>query len=438
MGDPRAADSQVPGSGTLQPWLAVNGSYDSYLDSPSGYSQSVYRSVNVSGGLSATKSFHRTSLIFGYGGSGSDYLGRSAGVQSDWRSSNVGALAVSTQATRRLTLDLSEVGGAANGGFGAAAAGLQSGGLGVLGSMGVAGRFLFGGGAVPGGSTNGPDPLQNNLVDADYYLQMSYFSSTSANAGILLTNRTMLNFGGSASFVRRDGRGYSDANSLNANATLSTQLSRRFSVFLGYSFDKIEFVQSIGDTYIQGGFAGMRYRLAPHDEVSLSVNDSYVDTKFVTTIALPPDIAALLGVASITSVNGSSRSYLGGRLSYTHSFQHGGFNIACNSMIAPGNDLILLARSEGCTVSLSRSLTPRFSVTGIGGLRRLNGMSQAGSRYDIANGGLVFAYRIFRGVSFTTGANYRAAEIKPSSQQTTDVVATAGLYWSPREGVHIF
>ena len=123
---------------------------------------------------------------------------------------------------------------------------------------------------------------------------------------------------------------------------------------------------------------------------------------------------------------------------YNHAFQRGGFDITCSSMVAPGNDLILLARSQGCTVSLSRSLGPRFSVAGLGGIRRLVGMSQSGSRYDVANGGMVFSYRIFRGLSLTAGANYRASDIRPSTQKLPGVVANAGLYWSPRDGVHLF
>lgn len=440
MRDPRTTNTQGPGAGVgaFQPWLAANGSYDTYLDQPASYQGSIRRALSLSGGLSAAKSFHRTFMVFGYSGSGTDYLGRASGTKAGWRSSNVLNFAVSSQVTHRLTLDFSQVGGAANGGFGSAAAGLQSGGLGLLGSMGVASGFLFGGSTGLGGLSTGFNPLQNNLVDADFYQQMTYFSSTSGSAGFLLSSHTMLNIGGTGSFIRRAGRSFSDANIVGANATLSTQLSRRFSTFLGYSFNKIDFVKSIGNTYIQGGFAGIKYTLSPHDVLSLAVSDSYVETKFAATVALPPDIAALLGVAYITTVNSTSRSYVGGKFSFNHSYRRGGFDLACNSMLAPGNDLILLARTEGCTVSLSRSLTPRLSVTGLGGLRRLSGLSQSGSRYDVANGGLLFSYRIFRGLSFTVGANYRATEIRPSSQQVTDVAGNAGLYWSPREGIHLF
>jgi hypothetical protein len=107
-------------------------------------------------------------------------------------------------------------------------------------------------------------------------------------------------------------------------------------------------------------------------------------------------------------------------------------------MVAPGNDLILMARSEGCTVTLSRSLTERLTVSGLGGLRRLNGISQTGMRYDVANGGLVFSYRIYRGLSLTAGANYRATDVRPASTTTTGVSADGGLYWTPNEGVRLF
>jgi hypothetical protein len=433
MRDPRNSDAQGPGAAVIQPWLAVTGSYDTYLDQPSTPQGSLYRSISPSGGLSATKSFRRTVMVLGYAGSGTDFLGRSAGTREGWTSSNVLNLSVSSQVARRLTLDFSELGGAANGGFGSGGAGLDSGGLGMLGSSGVAGGLLYGGNAG-----SGSNPLQNNLVDAEFYHQMTYFSSTSAGAGFLLSKRTMLNISGTASFIRRAGRSYSDSNMAGANAMLSTMFSRRFSVFLGYSFNQIDFVQSIGSTNIQGGFAGIKYTLAQHDQLSLSVNDSYVDSSFTSTVALPPDVGALLGGSPSTNVRSAHRSYVGGRLSYNHAFQRGGLGLSCESTIAPGNDLILLARTQGCTVTLSRSLTPNFSITGLGGLRRLTGLAQAGSRYETANGGLMFSYRLYRGFSLTAGAIYQVSEIRPSAQTTSNVTATAGLYWSPHEGINLF
>jgi hypothetical protein len=438
MRDPRVADSQgSAGAGAIQPWLAVDGVYDTYLEEPDSTLGSVRRSISLSGGLSAAKSFQRTYMVLGYFGSGTDYMGRSAGIREGWLSSNVATFAVSSQLMHRVTLDFSESGGAANGGFGAAAAGLQS-GSGVLGSVGLSSGLLFGGSAGLTGSSTGLNPLENGLVDADYYQQMVYFSSTAGSAGFLLSNRTMLNIGGTAAFIRRDGNTFSDSNIAGANAMLSTRLSRRFATFVGYQFTGIDFIHSIGKTYVQGGFAGIQYSLTARDEFSLSVSDSYLDSKTSSTVTLPADVAALLGVTVTTTVNSTDRSFIGGRLTYKHSFQRGGFDLSCVSMVAPGNDLILMARSEGCTVTLSRSLTERLSVSGLGGLRRLSGISQSGMRYDVADGGLVFSYRIYRGLSLTAGANYMATQVQPSSQSTNQVSANGGLYWTPNEGVRLF
>ena len=439
MRDPRVADQQgSSGGGAFQPWLAVDGVYDTYLDAPADTLGDVRRAVSISGGLSAAKAFHRTYIILGYSGAGTDYLGRSAGIREGWKSSNVATLAVSSQVSHRVTLDFSESGGAADGGFGAASAGLQSGGLGLLGSIGLSSGFLFGGSTGVGGSSTGLNPLDNGLVDADFYQQMAYFSSTSASAGFLLSNRTMLNIGGTASFIRRPDSPYSDSNIPGANAMLSTRFSRRFAAFLGYQFTEMDFIHSVGKMNVQGGFVGIEYSLSARDQFSISVSDTYLDSKSISVVTLPPDVAALLGVASTTTVNSISRTFVGGRLTYNHSFQRGGFDLSCTSMVAPGNDLILVARSEGCTAILSRSLTERFSVAAIAGLRRLDGISQAGSRYDVANGGLMFSYRIFRGLSLTAGGNYRASELQPSSQTINEVTAHGGLAWSPQEGVHLF
>jgi|GEM_PF-2768890 len=434
MRDPRTADQLGSLVNSFDPWLAVSGSYDTTLDQPAGTTGSIRRALALSGGLSAMRSFQRTVLAFDYSGSGVDYLGHNG---RGWLGSNVASLAVSSQVSRRWTLDLSEVGGAANGGFGATAAGLQ-GGLGVLGSLGVSGGYLSGAGLGLAAVSGGLGALSNGLVDADYYQRMAYFSSTSANAGVLLTDHTMLNFGGGGSFVRREGSGITDSNSGAANVMLSTQMTRTLVGYAGYTFEQVSFVEGSRNADVQGGFAGLRFDLSPHDQLALSASGSYVRMKFATAITLPPDVAALLGVSTTTVVTDSSQSFTGGTLSYYHEFQRGGFNLGCVSQVVPGNDLIAMARSEGCTVSLSRILTPRISVNGIGGARRMNGLSQAGARYDVFSGGLIFSYRVFRGMSLTAGASYRAAEMHPSTTSITGVEASGGLRWSPRDEIGMF
>ena len=103
MRDPRSADSQAVGTHSIEPWLAVNGTYDTVLDKPETYGASVHRSVVLNGGLSAARDFHRTYFVFGYAGSGTDYLGSSAGIREGWTSSNVVTLAISSQVTQRVT-----------------------------------------------------------------------------------------------------------------------------------------------------------------------------------------------------------------------------------------------------------------------------------------------------------------------------------------------
>lgn len=432
MRDPRTAGSQTGSLGDIEPWLAVTGNYDTYLDNSAGSYGSVRRSVALQGGLSVSKSYRRTVMVLGYSGTGSDYLGEASGPRSGWTSSNVLSLAVSSQLTHRMTFDFSELGGAGNGGFGAGSAGMQAGGLGMLSSMGIASGFLFGGGST------GINPLQNGLVDADYYTQMAYFTSTSAGVGFMLTDRTMLNVSGSGSFVRRDGLSFNDSNMYGANAMISTHLSPRFSTFFGYSYNNIDFIKTSGTTNLHSGFAGISYTLSPRDNLSFSATGGYMDSHYVTTVALPPDVAALLGVSTTTIVSDSNRDFVGGKFSYNHTFQRGGFDLSCNSTIAPGNDLIQLSRTHGCTVSLSRRLTPRFGVAALGGLRRLTGQTRAGGRYDVLTGGLVFSYRMFGGLSLTAGADYRASEVHPSTNSSTGVTANAGLRWTPKEGIHLF
>jgi hypothetical protein len=280
--------------------------------------------------------------------------------------------------------------------------------------------------------------LQNNLVDTESSNQMTYYSSSTVSLGVLLDKRTMVSFGGSAFFARRAGSSFSDSNGYTGNVGLSTMWTRRFSTSLGYSFTRVDYIKSIGNTNIQSLSAGGQFRLSARDTIAGSFGLSYVDSQFLATLTLPPDIALLLGVPQVYVIQNVSRQFLSGSGLYNHSFQRGGFGINCGSSIVPGNDLLLVSRSESCTVFLSRTLTSRLSVSGVGGAARLNGLAQAGSRYDVYDGGLTLSYRLLRGFSLTAGGAYFKNQVQPSSASSSVASVNAGLYWSPERGLKLF
>jgi hypothetical protein len=432
--DPRTSDGLQSVVNSIQPWLAVTGSYYTDVNTTADTPGSVGRSIGVSGGVSMMKSFKRTTFTLSYSGSGSRYLGKSES-QTGWNPSNVVSLSIGTQLSRRLTLDFGEFAGASAGGFGITSWGMPSSANGVVGSIGVAGGNSAGGGATlpPGSSTT--NPLQNNLVDTQYSSQMTYFSNSSGSLGVLLSKRTMLSFGGSAYLARRQGSSFTDSNGYTGNVGMSTYWTQRFSTNVGYSFTRIDYIKSIGSTNIQSVTVGAQYRISTRDSVGGSFGESFVNSQFLASLTLPPDIALLLGVPQVYFIENVSQKFLSGSVSYNHSFQHSALGISCSSGIVPGNDLLLLSRSESCGVFLSRPLTSRLSVSGVGGASRLTGLAQAGDRYDVYNVGLTFSYRFIGGLAFTAGGGYYDNEIKPSSASTSSAYATAGLYWAPPHGL---
>jgi hypothetical protein len=431
--DPRTSDGLQSVVNSIQPWLAVTGSYYTDINSSAGSSGLIGRTIGLSGGVSMLKSFKRTTFTLGYSGSGYRYLGKRE-PQNGWLPSNVVSLSVGTQLSKRLTLDFGEFAGAAAGGFGITSWGLPSSANGVLGSIGVAGGGSTGGATVPPGAST-TNPLQNNLVDTQSSNQMTYFSNSSGSLGVLLSKRTMVSFGGSAFFARREGSSFSDTNGYTGNVSLSTYWTQRFSTDVAYSYTRIDYIKSIGNTNIQSVTVGAQYRMTPRDSIAGSFGESFVSSKFLATLTLPPDIALLLGVPQVYFIDNVSRKFVSGSASYSHAFQRGGLGISCYSGIAPGSDLLLLSRSESCGASLSRTLTSRLSVSGVGGVTRLTGLAQAGTRYDVYNTGLTFSYRFLHGLAFNAGGGYFANQTKPSTTSVSSAYASAGLYWSPEHGL---
>lgn len=435
--DPRTSDGLQTMVNSIQPWLAVSGSYHTDISTPSGGPGSVGRSIGVSGGVSMMKSFKRTTFKLGYSGSGSRYFGKSV-PQTGWNPSNVVSLSIGTQLSKRLTLDFGEFAGASAGGFGITSWGLPSSANGVVGSIGVAGGNSSGGTAtVPPGSST-VNPLQNNLVDTQYSSQMTYFSDSSGSLGILLTKRTMVSFGGSAYLARRQGSPFTDSNGYTGNASMSTLWTKRFSTNVGYSFTRVDYINTIGNTDIQSVTVGAQYRLSPHDSIAGTFGESFVASQFLASLTLPPDLALLLGVPQVYFIENVNQKFVSGSATYSHVFQRGGLGISCYSGIVPGNDLLLLSRSESCGAFLSRTLTARLSVSGVGGVTRLTGLAQAGTRYDVYNTGLSFSYRFLHGLALTAGGGYYYNQIKPSRSSISSAYVSAGLYWSPEHGLKFF
>ena len=433
--DPRLGD-QAAGQGIIQPWLAVSGGYGTSPDAPPGAANPTNKSIGLSGGLSMVKPFRRTTFILGYSGTGSRGFGELAAANG-WYSSNVVSLAVGTLLSPRLTFDVTAFAGASNGGFGITAWGLGANSNGVLESIGVASGSLYGNSGLPPGSST-VNPLQNNLVDNESSTTLAYFADTSASLGVLLNRRTVLSFGGSAFFTRRVGGSYSDANGFAGSASLSTFWTRRFSTDANYSFTRVDFVNSIGYSDINSIAVGGHYLLSARDSLSGSFGVSLLSTQFLATLTLPAEIAQLLGVPVVYVIQNVSEQFYTGALMYNHGFYRGGFGLTCASAVTPGNDLLLLARTETCAVYLSRTLTRRLSVSALGGGSRLNGLAQAGAVYDDLNAGLTLSYRFLGGLAFTGGATYSKNYIKPSTASSSYVSASAGLYWSPVRGLKLF
>ena len=436
--DPRMSGGQSQGEPVIQPWLAVSGSYNTPIDTYPGEPDDIYRSAGVSGGLSMVRPFHRSTVVLGYSGSAYRYFGLNGNHnQRDWLYSNVVNLSVGTQLSRRLTLDIGEFAGATNGGYGYsswAVAGLPGG---ILGSMGVASGSLNGGNGIPPGATTN-NPLENNLVDSTSTYTMTYFSTTSASLGVLLSQRTMLSFGGSAYLARRPDYSFSDTNGYTGNVSMSTYWTKRFLTFANYSYTSYDYINSIGGSNINSFSVGTQYQLGQHDMLSGSLGASFVDSHFLSTILLPPDVAKLLGVPVLYYIADVNQHFITGSASYNHSFQRGGFGLSCGSGVTPGNDLLLLTRRESCGLYLNGTITRRMSVSALAGALREDGLAQAGTRYQTFNTGAVFSYRFWRGVSFTAGASYYKNYIKPSTSASSYVNANVGLHWSPEGGLKLF
>ncbi|MGJ5813750.1 outer membrane protein [Paludibaculum fermentans] len=414
------------------PWLSVNGIYSHPLGTSIGLANSDRMGGTFSGGVGGSKAWQTSEVQAGYVGSGSYNNQSLSGAARRWRQTHVGNVGYVKQLTQQWQVSLSQVGGLSDGGYGIGSA---FGASGVPGLGGGAGLGSFLGGDISG---NGgfQDPNQNGLVDAEILDTRTKFSSSRASLAYRLTERLSANGTGGAGFARR-GNGLSGVNAYTGGGGLNYQITQNTQIGGNYMHSNVDYVGLFGGSRYDTVQAGFQTKLTQQLQITAQGGAARLNSTFVGPVALPPDLAALLGVGSTLEVQRVSTNAVAVRVLLSYNARNSHFNAGYNRGVAPGNGVVFTSLRDSVVLGYGWKVGQKLGLSFTASYNRLSGRVGIMKVTQSAQGGTALSYKLFSSVSATAQGGYRYTTIT-GVRQFRELYAGFGLTWHPGDAVFTF
>ena len=383
-------------------YAGINGTYNNGfipIDTGNGsVDQQVLYGGSLSGGLTGSHAWKRSSIGVDYRG---DYRRYSRRSYADGSEQAID-LQYTLQATRRLTFNLTVIGGSgtnANGGFIAPTAILDPNLIGV--------------------------PTNNIFDNRIYYVQ------TSAGMTYRQSSRLSFMFSGDEFTVHRASKALVGVNGYRASAQVAYRVSRRDQFGAGYNFTHFSFPRAFGASDVHGVSVNYGRKLAPGLDFTLSGGAYRIESLGAAQVALSPEVAEILGQTTgyqaIYRVNyipqySGALTYTRGRSSFTGSVGAG---------VTPGNGVYLTSRSQNAGVGYSYSGIRKVTLSLTAGATQFSSVFQTIQNFRSYYVGASAAYSVSRHLSASLQTDIRTFTINGINRPGYSL--SLGLYWSPTE-----
>lgn len=411
------------------PWLSVNGIYNHRLGAIPIDQKADQMSGTFSGGIGGSKMWRNSQLQAGYIGSGSyNNVYSLNNAVAKWRQTHVANLGFAKDLTQRWQVGLSAVGGLSDGGYGVGSA------FGATGIPGLGGSI-----GATGGSTSGDltfqDPAQNGLVDNELSGARVKFGTARGAVAYRLTQRLSVNGTAGAAIARRTS--LSGVNGYSGGGGINYQLTQRTQIGGSYNRSNVDYVGLFGGVHYDTLQVGLQHDVNQNMTVLFQVGGARLNSTYIGTTALPPDLAALLGVSSTMEVQKVQNNALSGRFQLTYTGHDGSFSVGYNRGMAPGNGVVYASIRDVATIGYGRKITQNLGLSFNAAYTRMSGKVVVMKVTETAQGGAMASYRLYRGLSLTAQGGYRYTNIV-TVQQRRDIYAGFGLAWRPGDAAFVF
>lgn len=265
----------------------------------------------------------------------------------------------------------------------------------------------------------------NNLFDA-----YAYATQTSAALTWDRSARSSFAFYGDAFQVHRTASYLVGVRGYRAGASAGYRLSKFDQVNAGYNFVHFVFPRAFGTSDMHGIQLGWDHRFTRSWSSRLFLGGYRVETLGTQTVALAPEVAAILGrssgVAAVYRV--SYAPSIGATLSYA--YQRSNFTLTAQNGVSPGNGVYLTSKTNTANLGYSYSGFRKASFSANFGYTEYSSLFQQIGKYSSWLGGVSTGYRISDHVNVTASFDIRQFQIQTGQNRVSET-GSLGLSFAP-------
>lgn len=290
------------------------------------------------------------------------------------------------------------------------------------------------GNSFAGGSI---DPTLGSIFgpNGEVFDNRIYFGSGNLDYSYQKSARLSFSISGTGFITRRTGQVLFGVNGTSTNAMVSYRLSRRQTISAGHQFFMFNFTRNFGDTYGNGAFGGYSVQLGKRAQMSLQGGFFRLESLGLTSTAVDPVIAALIGVSTVQevfyskSILPTAQVMLSYRVNRLHSF-------ALNGGIAatPGNGIINTARSTFAGANYTYSGIQNLGLGANVQYMKMASLIGVNQTFETVQSALNASRRLTNQIFFTvTAGNRKFLGTTTNGFRRNSYLVSAGFTWSPRE-----
>jgi len=276
---------------------------------------------------------------------------------------------------------------------------------------------------------------QDNSVAQPYSILFDsryYFYQSTADANFAITSRTGFSVGGDGYEVFQSSSQLAGVEGYDLRGTLQHKLSRNSTIGVMYTHTHYDFPHFFGNSTIDMGQAFYNAQIGRRWNMSLRAGVFVAQVSGTQQVTLSAAVAALLG-GQTTSYQAYSSTllYPSGTASVSRGFKNSSLNFHYGRTVTPGNGVYLTSVTDDGGAGYSYTGIRKWNLGVQGSYSRLGAIGLNLQPYATYSGGGGFTYTVSHGFHIVGRYDARHQDITAAGYRQTGYRATIGVAFSP-------
>ena len=262
--------------------------------------------------------------------------------------------------------------------------------------------------------------------------RMDYLQST-LDVNYRLTQRTTLTAGGDGFGVWRKATGLIGMEGYTLRGTIQRRFTQRTTLGVNFQHTHYDYPKAFGESDVNSFRGTFATQLGQFWTVSVQGGVFLVEVQGLQTVAVSPEIAALLGVQSSLQTFYEKNIFPDWNATVNRRFRRANLSFSYQSGVSGGNGVVLTARTDSGTAGFSYTADRKWSFSATGGYSRMQGIGQNLQPFSQVTGGAGLTYSLTHPIKLIARYDRRHQEIVNGVNLQDSYRATIGIAFSPAD-----